>query len=387
MEATLELLPNGAMPFPPSPAADAGYLGPPLVSGPPVVLEGVLPESRLRQVKFSYTARSAFRHPLGGLLVGDLQPRAGDLVLARVVAPGQHTRLELRTGRRAHLFRGDEIVVSYGNRYAPDQFEAELPPDLAPCHLVAAGGIASLMRSCHTRMGEPTTIAPVGLLVDSDGSPLNLERWALGPSPQVEERPLTLAVVGSTMNSGKTTTAANLVKGLVRAGRRVGAAKVTGTGAGGDVWFLNDSGANPVLDFTAMGLASTYLAGDAAVERCFTSLHDHLAAAAVETIVLEVADGVYQQETSFLLGSAAFAERVDGVLFAASDALGTSGAVAHMQDLDIPLIAISGVITSSPLASREARKACGLPVVETELLSDPSEVVELIRERGQALAV
>jgi hypothetical protein len=350
-------------------------------ASPSVTMDAVLTEFRLRQVKFSYTARSAFREPIGGLLTGDVKPEAGDLVLARVDTLGQHKRLELRTGRRAHLFPGDEIVVSYGNRYAPDQFEAEYPADLGPCHLVAAGGIASIMRSCHMKMCDPTSITPLGLLVDSEGSRLNLRKWALGPAPPVHKRPLTLAVVGSMMNSGKTTTAANVIRGLVRAGRRVGAAKVTGTGAGGDVWFFNDSGADPVLDFTWMGLPSTYQAGDEAVTNCFGSLHDHLSAAGVDTIVLEVADGVYQEETAHLLRSAVFAERVDGLLFAAADALGAAGAVSHMGDLDIPLIAISGIITASPLASREARMVCPrLPVVDTTQLSDPSEILALIPE-------
>jgi hypothetical protein len=242
------------------------------------------------------------------------------------------------------------------------------------------------MRSCHTNMCEPTKIVPLGLLVDPTGSRLNLSRWALPPAPPVTKKPLTLAVVGSMMNSGKTTTAAHLVRGLVRAGRRLGAAKVTGTGAGGDVWHLSDSGANPVLDFTAMGLPSTYRAGGEMVERCFVSLHDHLAAAGVDTIVLEVADGLYQDETAHLLKAARFAERVDGVLFAAADALGAAAGVRHMQELDLPLIAISGVITASPLASREAMAACRLPVVAVAQLSDPDEVTSLIREREKALA-
>jgi hypothetical protein len=374
MAATLELQRGCAAATIARPTASNG-------AGPSVTVADVLPESRLRQAKFSYTARSAFREPIGGLLTGDVEPEAGDLVLARVDELGQHKRLELRTGRRAHLFPGDEIVVSYGNRYAPDQFEAEHPADLGPCHLVAAGGIASIMRSCHANMCEPTSITPLGLLVESDGSRLNLRKWALGPAPPVDKRPLTLAVVGSMMNSGKTTTAANLIRGLVRAGRRVGAAKVTGTGAGGDVWFFNDSGANPVLDFTWMGLPSTYQAGNEAVRDCFGSLHDHLSAAGVDTIVLEVADGVYQKETAHLLRSAVFAERVDALLFAAADALGAVGAVSHLGDLGIPLIAISGVITASPLAAREARMVCPqLPVVETDQLSDPSAVLALIPE-------
>jgi hypothetical protein len=55
--------------------------------------------------------------------------------------------------------------------------------------------------------------------------------------------------------------------------------------------------------------------------------------------------------------------------------------VSHLDDLDIPLIAISGVITASPLAAREARMVCPqLPVVETDQLSDPSAVLALIPE-------
>ena len=97
--------------------------------------------------------------------------------------------------------------------------------------------------------------------------------------------------------------AANLVKGLVSMGNQVGAAKVTGTGAGGDVWILTDAGAEPVLDFTSVGLPSTYHAGAAAVERVFMQLHGHLAAAGVDAIVLEIADGIYQCETAALLRS------------------------------------------------------------------------------------
>ena len=50
------------------------------------------------------------------------------------------------------------------------------------------------------------------------------------------------------MDAGKTQTATFLVRGMVTAGLRVGYAKVTGTGAGGDIWWLKDAGADPVLE-------------------------------------------------------------------------------------------------------------------------------------------
>ena len=73
-----------------------------------------------------------------------VRPRAGDVVLARVTEIGKHTRLEGPASRRQLLFPGQEILVAYGDRYAPDQFLAHVPDSLAPTNLV---GIASFPSS------------------------------------------------------------------------------------------------------------------------------------------------------------------------------------------------------------------------------------------------
>ena len=381
METSLELLHRGERPEPSEPP-DGG----PLHSGPPRLLDAAVPPERLRRVKFAYTTRHVDHDAIGGLLTGELSPRAGDLVVARVDELGQHKRIELGDGRRSFLFPGDEIVVCYGNRYAPDQFEAEVPQDLSPCNLVAAGGVAARELSRHVSMSTATSITPLGLLADRDGVPLNLEQFTLGPAALDVEHPPTLAVVGSAMNAGKTTTAANLVRGLVLSGRRVGAAKVTGTGAGGDLWFLVDAGARPVLDFTAVGLPSTYLAGPEAIERAFEELVGHLAAADVDAIVLEVADGVCHAETAALLESIVFDQLVDGALFASTDALSAAGAVEYLRERDVPLLAISGVVSASPLAAREAEKVTGLPVIDIAGLRDPDRLEALMAGRRQRVA-
>lgn len=332
----------------------------------------------LEQVKFAY---STARVPLAAIRALDLtaegarrSPRAGDLVLAQVDRLGHHKRLELRNGRRAQLFEGDHVVVCYGNRYAPDQFEAEVPADTGPCDLVAAGGIASRLLELHSAIGAPTQITPVGLICDARGQRINLERWALPELGDSYTRPPTYAVVGSVMNSGKTTTAANLIKGLSAAGHRVGACKVTGTGAGGDIWHMVDSGADTVLDFTAAGLASTYLAADGHVEGVFTLLTRHLAAAGVDVIVVEVADGVFQRETAALLASSVFQQGVDGILFAGNDALGAASGVEALRKLGFRVLGVSGTLTASPLAIREARAATDVPVLDIAGLRDVSRL-------------
>ncbi len=330
-----------------------------------------LEPGRLTRAKAAYTTRRVPQEVLATVLGGDLSPRSGDLVLARVIELGQHHRIERHHGRQATLFPSDEVIVCYGHRYAPDQFEAEVPEDLGHCNLVASGGIDARALSWHEAiLKPPSVLAPIGLLGDRDGERVNLADWALQPVQGNGPRPFLLAVVGTSMNSGKTTTAAHLIRGLANAGVRVGAAKITGTGAGKDPWMMADAGANPVFDFTDAGFPSTYLADLDAVQGIAATLTGHLAATGVDAIVVEIADGLHQRETAALLSSPGFAERLDGVLFAAGDAMGATAGVEWLRHRGLPVQGVAGSLTMSPLAIREAREATGLPVFPMVSLCD-----------------
>ena len=337
-----------------------------------------LSHERIRRAKISYTPRHVSLEAARALLTGDhVVPNVGDLVLARVEKIGQHAGLELTNGRRAILFTGDEVVVCYGNRYAPDQFEAEVPHDLAACHLVAAGGIAARALSWHANMKSPTVIVPVGLLADVNGQRINLSGAAVAKPSHPRPLPYTVAVVGTAMNAGKTTTAANLIHGLTSAGLKVGAAKVTGTGSGKDIWFMGDAGARLALDFTDAGFPSTFRTTAAEVEGILATLTGHLAKAGMDVIVLEVADGLYQAETAALLDSPVFARTVNDVIFAAGDAMGAAAGVEWLRRKGLPVSAVSGLLTASPLAITEAANATGLPVFDKKMLRDAAIATEL----------
>jgi len=346
-----------------------------------------LAPARLARAKAAYTTRHVPSDPDMSLLAGpDVSPRSGDLVLATVTAIGQHKRIERTDGRRASLFPGDEVVVAYGARYAPDQFEATVPGDLGPCDLVAAGGVAARMLSSHAKMAEPTQLEPIGLLCDPDGRRVNLGEWTLPRLHATPPRIPTLAVVGTAMNAGKSTTVAGMVRGMRAAGLQVGTAKVTGTGAGGDLWLMADAGAAPVLDFTAAGYPSTYLTPVSELESVLELLRDHLAAAGVDVIVIEVADGLYQRETAELIAGERFAEAVDGVVFAAGDALGAKAGVDWLRERGLPVLGVSGLLTASPLAVREAERALDVPVFDLEALGAP-DIAAALGAQGVAQPV
>jgi len=327
---------------------------------------------RLERAKRAHTTRRVDLTRARHLVREGVEPRAGDLVLARIDALGQHDKLQDVHGRRVNLFVGDEIVVAYGNRYAPSQFEAYVPQDLGPCHLAAGGGIAARVVAANARMDEPTALTPIGILADAGGVPLSIGGAALEPRAVPTTCPPVVAVLGTSMDSGKTTSAAALIRGFARLGLRVGAAKVTGTGASADPFLFRDSGAAEVLDFLDAGFATTFLVDHTTIEKITATLIGHLAERQVDVIVIEVADGILQRETRLLMESEFSRLTFHGVMFAAADALGAAEGVRWLREQRHRVVAATGIMTASPLARREADEVCKVPVAGIEQLEDPA---------------
>jgi hypothetical protein len=319
--------------------------------------------TRLREAHRAFATRIADVR-LAASLDTNAKPQAGDLCLARVTRLGQHRHVELVSGRRAALTVGDELILAFGNRYASDQFEALIPQSLTDCHLVAAGGIASMVVSRHVNMRLPTEICPLGILRDANGVVLNLSRWGWPGVASAVNAPAQhmILVVGTSMNAGKTTLCANVIRALRECGLSVSALKLTGTGAGGDLWKYQDSGALEAMDFGNVGLAST--AGmdvrvlDAAIGRLCAAVSPR-----ADVIVAELADGILQRETSQLLQASNLRARVGSILFAASDPLGAAAGVQLLASWGLDVSAVGGLMTASPLAVREFGAFCNAPVV------------------------
>ena len=321
----------------------------------------VLDRYRATRAKKAFVTRRVPTNDMETLISGNLRPSPGDLLLATVQELGKHKRLELRNGRRARLNPGDEIIVAYGNRYAPDQFEALISEDLGACDLVAAGGIASREVCRHERVIQPTWIVPLGLIGRANGRRINLADYAIQPAGP--KRTIKAVVVaGTAMNAGKTYTAASIMRGLKQMGKRVAGIKVTGTGAGGDLWHYRDMGADVVLDFTDAGYASTYKVAGELVEEAALALITQASRAKCSYAVIEIADGLHQEETALLLRSRRLRQAIEGIVFAANDAMGAQSGLAMLRAAGHRVLALSGVLCQSPMAMQEAAKAVDVPV-------------------------
>lgn len=332
---------------------------------------------RFLHVKQSFATRRVDLSELRTLIGQGQKPHSGDIVLARIDKVGHHDTVELTTGRKAPIYPGDEVLLAYGDRYAPDQFEAHVPDTLAPCQMVAGGGIASRVVVAHARARSATEITPIGLLATRFGTPINVADFAV-PALAPSGRLPIIAVCGTSMNAGKTTSMAALVRGLSAAGLKVGTIKATGTGAGNDLWIMRDSGAAEVLDFTDAGWSTTYRVPVDAIERSAGHLVASMEAQGCDVIVMEIADGLFQAETRELMQRPSFRASTAGVIFSAGDAMGAVAGAERLVAMGYNVLAISGRVTQSPLACREVHQETELPVHGPAQLSDRDTALSFV---------
>lgn len=141
------------------------------------------------------------------------------------------------------------------------------------------------------------------------------------------------------------------------------------------------------MDFTDVGMATTFRMPLDRIERGFDTLIATAAARGAEVVVVEIADGVFQQETHAILKASRIRDRLDAILFTAPDALSALGGVMVLERVNLSPFAISGMVSCSPLAAVEAAEATGLPILSRQDLRSPAtielHVVPCIRQATQ----
>ncbi len=311
-----------------------------------------------------------------------LVPQPGDLVLVRIEEIGAHYRIVTADNKRLRIFPGDHFVGVFGNRYATDAFEAEVN-GLSNLSLLTAGGMIGTVKSKHKDTGKPTKVSFAGFLNDRRGHRFNLiDRTFVSSFPQKAVNNLIL-VVGTSMNSGKTTTSTKLIKGLCDKGLRVAACKLTGSVSNRDQDEMRSARPNIVIDFSDYGFPSTYLCSKEELVSLFHTMLAEVEKINPDVIVMEVADGILQRETAMLLNEPSVSGAIKGLLLTAKDGLSALYAIEKLKLTPHKVIATSGAMTSSPLSVREFQANCDVPVGSSA--DSGKEVVDIVcRFIGQA---
>lgn len=309
----------------------------------------------------------------------DKAPEHGDVIYGGIERIGQHQTLESKTGRIHKIYSNDKGIFVFGNRYAPDYYEAVVPGSYKDVvDLVSRSGVVSTMVNKNNKIKDPTTIRVIGYVCDAKGNILNtVDRPLVVPKTVVKKprRAKMIVFVGTSMNSGKSFAAAATVKVLTQNGYNVRASKITGTASLKDIQNMSDAGADVVSDFTFLGHPSTYMLEKSSVVDIFNKLDLKFANKPSNYWVVEIADGIIQRETAMLLSNPEFKSRIHRIVFCAGDALGAISGKRLLKDkYGIQANMLSGVCTATPLHVREIKSFTSLPIL-TSAKPDNAQVL------------
>lgn len=297
----------------------------------------------------------------------DKAPQAGDLVYGRIAQIVQHVALENKQGRIHAMNEGTRAIFVLGNRYAPDYYEGFVPEELPKqIDLLARSGIIGVAQNRSTMVKDPTQVKVLGYVIGSDGKVLNTRNFnKIIPKSRekTNNRAKLVLSIGTSMNSGKSYTAAACCWAISTMGHTLRAAKVTGTASLKDILLMEDNGASPVADFTYLGYPSTYMLSEEELLGVFNSLDLKYANSPRNYWVVELADGILQRETAMLLRSPDLRSRIHRLIFNARDAFAAIGGLSILKnEFDLVPDAISGICSSSPLGIRELQSYTDLPI-------------------------
>lgn len=179
-------------------------------------------------------------------------PKAGDILLVRVVSMGEYNSIETPDGKLRKISIGDNILVAQGNRYATQSQEVFVSED--DLILGSLGGVVG--RSGNKI--EQTQVKAIGYAFDGKKF-LNIKNFPVISKRELQgknnaKKPKVVAVFGSDMDSGKTMCAAYLAKNFNTKGMVVNYGKVTGTARLKDSLRVKKYGASMAFDFTDLFL-------------------------------------------------------------------------------------------------------------------------------------
>jgi hypothetical protein len=288
---------------------------------------------------------------------------SGTVLAAQVLQDKSvYNELELATGRMSTLKKDDIIAVALGERMALKGFAGHLPKTLKAddvIHLLNMGGVAGVCTSANVHeVGEPLRIRVLGGIARG-GKLLNINQAKLFEPVQKMHSNIPLIIITATsMDSGKTTIAAEVIKTLTRIGMRLAGAKVTGVGAMRDVYKMEDYGCYEAVSFVDAGLSSTANVDEKLLTGIAKGALDHLAKGNPDAILVEFGDGLMGRYGVMpILKDPEIQRNVRLHIGCARDPVGAVKLAEECRALGLPLDIISGPVTDNEVGKDIIRES------------------------------
>src|ERR1044072_4251196 len=316
------------------------------------------------------------------LVSGSESTKAGDVVVVRALTDSAtYNMLELPTGRLAKINPGDLLLGVLGRRRALKGFVGDVPASLQSgdqLHLLNMGGVIGLCTGHHSSLGDAIKLEVIGLVCDEARAVPNNAQAALPPRASLGETAPIVMIAGTSMNSGKTYAATELIKQATRAGLRVAAGKLSGVACLRDTLNMADHGAIATASFLECGLPSTVDIEDLApsAKAIIAGLNE----AHPDLIVIELGDGIlggYSVDTG--LADFELLDATAAIVFCASDYLGAWGGIELLRRRGVEVDVIAGSVTDSKMGEDYVRTQFDVPAANAR--REGSALFELVMEK------
>lgn len=341
-----------------------------------------------QRIKKTYICKQVENWKLQTEISAEYHPRVGDVGIFEVLHIGKHQQVQGDSKRNIRIVEGDQIMAAFGTRYATAQFEGYIPENVdRELHILGAGGTIGVIASMHYKYKDigPTKLRMLGLVTDRREAVINTktlkQNEIVSFSGAAASATKVILSLGSSMDSGKTTSAAYLVHGLKKAGLKVAYIKLTGTVYTKDSDLAWDMGADMIADFGDYGFPSTYMCDEQELLSLYETLIGKVLPCSPDYVIMEIADGLYERETKMLLTNHQFISSIDGVVFSAGDSLAAINGVQVLNKWGIYPNLISGLLTASPLLIKEVKENTKVPVYTIEELAFGNNIPDLFLKR------
>jgi hypothetical protein len=204
-----------------------------------------------------------------------------------------------------------------------------------------------------------------GAVVDEEGQPLTLERFAAQIDDGAADRgaPVFL-VVGTSAEVGKTTAGIAILQALLRKGHTdVAALKATGTSSLTEILRYQDFGAARVFDCVDFGLPTTYPSGRPGIDVLFNRALDTILSIASDTVVIECGGDILGGNVPVFLECLKRRRSQVKIVLAAADAYGALGAKGVIENWGLSITLITGPCTDTPALQQRTQELCGIPAL------------------------
>lgn len=297
-----------------------------------------------------------------------------------------YNTIEDLSGRMVPLRAGDVVAGTLGARRALHGYAGTVPSRIAVgdvLNLLNLGGVLGCCTSASPELGPPFRAEVLGAVLrfpalgDRIGQPAHIGENAVAPVENLGPVPPVVYIAGTCMNTGKTYAAAELIRGLCRAGLRIAACKLTGVALMRDTLHMLDGGAIAALTFNDSGLASTRAGITPAIAK---GVLTRLAETKPDAIVAELGDGILgEYGVQDILRDRQLVASAAAWVVAAPDPVGCWGAVELLRrNYGLPVTVLTGPATDNEVGLDYIRGALDVPAHNAR--RDPQGLVRVVQQ-------